>query len=221
MKAIMYRNCITMKPYLYLLLALTVLSLLIAVAPIFDGIKIIMIMSFGITIHFLFLASLYLLYSKINHHHSEISFLSMPVSQTTTVHAHYLTAVVLMVWVQISLGLIGGSVLFLLGSEPHIDISSSGLLLNLLGNLLTVSLIFPTGENKRFLKIPLILWLIVVGILIPSMSNIIDAMGLSHTMLGKGFMENDIYIYVTVAFIMFIVSYIVALTKAKKQTITV
>ncbi|RIN87123.1 hypothetical protein BU005_12365, partial [Mammaliicoccus sciuri] len=156
MKAILYRNLILSKSYLYLMLATALLLPLIVVLPLNGFIKIGILGIIVVMIHIVFLVPMYFLFNRINKNHSEYTFLSLPVKQSTVINAHYLTGLIFILFTQLLLGLC--TIVAFLIQEPGMEVSYdiSGMCLSIAGNLLTISLILPFAEYKRLIKIPII-----------------------------------------------------------------
>ena len=105
MKAILYRNLILSKSYLYIMLATALLLPIIVILPIDGFIKIAILGILVVMIHIVFLVPMYFLFNRINKNHSEYTFLSLPVKQSTVVNAHYLTGLIFILFTQLLLGL--------------------------------------------------------------------------------------------------------------------
>ena len=221
MKAILYRNLVLSKSYLYLMLATALLLPLIVVLPIDGFIKIAILGILVVMIHIVFLVPMYFLFNRINKNHSEYTFLSLPVKQSTVVNAHYLTGLLFILFTQLLLGLCT-IVAFLIqekGMEVSYDIS--GMCLSIAGNLLTISLILPFAEYKRLINIPIIFWMIIVGAIIPNLVQYIDYVLNWFSIHTTVFAKHDMTIYLSFSIILFIVTYVIAIRKAQKNTITI
>ncbi|MDQ7129353.1 phenol-soluble modulin export ABC transporter permease subunit PmtB [Mammaliicoccus sciuri] len=221
MKAILYRNLVLSKSYLYLMLATALLLPLIVVLPIDGFIKIAILGILVVMIHIVFLVPMYFLFNRINKNHSEYTFLSLPVKQSTVVNAHYLTGLLFILFTQLLLGLCT-IVAFLIqekGMEVSYDIS--GMCLSIAGNLLTISLILPFAEYKRLINIPIIFWMIIVGAIVPNSIQFIDYVLKFFSIQSHIFKTNDMSIFLGCSIILFIVSYTISIIKARKHAITI
>ncbi|MDT3994629.1 ABC-2 transporter permease [Mammaliicoccus fleurettii] len=221
MKAILYRNLVFVKPYLFILLGITLMSPLLIVIPIQNFFKIAILGVLVITIHIVFLVWSYYLYLRISKNHSELTFLSLPVKQTTVIIAHYFTAIILILLTQVTLAILSATALLFKGSGMEVTIDFTSVFMNISANLLTVSLILPLAEYKRLLKIPLIFWIIIVGAIIPNMIQYIDNLIGVFYIHTEVFSQYDMEIYLGCSIILFVITYILAINKARKNTITI
>ncbi len=221
MKAILYRNLILSKSYLYLMLATALLLPLIVVLPLNGFIKIGILGILVVMIHIVFLVPMYFLFNKINKNHSEYTFQSLPVKQSTVINAHYLTGLIFILFTQLLLGLC--TIVAFLIQEPGMDVSYdiSGMCLSIAGNLLTISLILPFAEYKRLIKIPIIFWMIIVGAIVPNSIQFIDYVLKFFSVQSHIFKTHDMSIFLGCSIILFIVSYIISIIKARKHAITI
>lgn len=221
MKAILYRNLVLVKPYLFILLGITLMSPLLIVIPIQNFIKIAILGVLVITIHIVFLVWSYYLYLRISKNHSELTFLSLPVKQTTVINAHYFTAIILILLTQVTLVIFSATALLFKESGMEVTFNFTGVFFNIAANLLTVSLILPLAEYKRLLKIPLIFWIIIVGAIIPNIIQYIDNLIGVFYIHTKVFSQYDMAIYLGCSIILFVITYILVINKARKNTITI
>ncbi|MGO1988358.1 phenol-soluble modulin export ABC transporter permease subunit PmtB [Mammaliicoccus vitulinus] len=221
MKAILYRNLILLKPYLYTLLVIILMSSVLIVLPMENFFKIAILSMLVLTLHIVFLVSSYYLFIRINKNHSEYTFLSLPVKQSTVINTHYLTALILILLIQITLALLSAIALLFKGSGIELTYDVYGMFFNIASNLLTISLILPFGEYKRLLRIPLIFWMIIVGAIIPNLVQYIDYVLSWFSIHTTVFAKHDMAIYLSFSIILFIVAYVIAIRKAQKNTITI
>ncbi|MEB8374952.1 ABC-2 transporter permease [Mammaliicoccus sciuri] len=221
MKAILYRNLILSKSYLYLMLATTLLLPLIVILPVNGFIKMGILGIVVVMIYVVFLVPMYFLFNRINKNHSEYTFLSLPVKQSTVVNAHYLTGLIFILFTQILLGLC--TIVAFLIQERGMEISFdlTGTFMSIAGNLLTISLILPFAEYKRLINIPIIFWMIIVGAIVPNSIQFIDYVLKFFSIQSQIFTTHDMSIFLGCSMILFIVSYIISINKARKHAITI
>ncbi|MBV5105046.1 ABC-2 transporter permease [Mammaliicoccus sciuri] len=221
MKAILYRNLILSKSYLYLMLATTLLLPLIVILPVNGFIKMGILGIVVVMIYVVFLVPMYFLFNRINKNHSEYTFLSLPVKQSTVVNAHYLTGLIFILLTQILLGLC--TIVAFLIQERGMEISFdlTGTFMSIAGNLLTISLILPFAEYKRLINIPIIFWMIIVGAIVPNSIQFIDYVLKFFSIQSQIFTTHDMSIFLGCSMILFIVSYIISINKARKHAITI
>lgn len=221
MKAILYRNLILSKSYLYLMLATTLLLPLIVILPVNGFIKMGILGIVVVMIYVVFLVPMYFLFNRINKNHSEYTFLSLPVKQSTVVNAHYLTGLIFILLTQILLGLC--TIVAFLIQERGMEISFdlTGTFMSIAGNLLTISLILPFAEYKRLINISIIFWMIIVGAIVPNSIQFIDYVLKFFSIQSQIFTTHDMSIFLGCSMILFIVSYIISINKARKHAITI
>ncbi|PTJ95984.1 phenol-soluble modulin export ABC transporter permease subunit PmtB [Mammaliicoccus sciuri] len=221
MKAILYRNLILSKSYLYLMFATAMLLPLIVILPVNGFIKMGILGIVVVMIYVVFLVPMYFLFNRINKNHSEYTFLSLPVKQSTVVNAHYLTGLIFILLTQILLGLC--TIVAFLIQERGMEISFdlTGTFMSIAGNLLTISLILPFAEYKRLINIPIIFWMIIVGAIVPNSIQFIDYVLKFFSIQSQIFTTHDMSIFLGCSMILFIVSYIISINKARKHAITI
>ncbi|GGI42425.1 phenol-soluble modulin export ABC transporter permease subunit PmtB [Mammaliicoccus stepanovicii] len=221
MRAILYRNFMLLRPYLIVLMIALIIIPLLMIIPMDNIIKVAIVSVLSVFINVIFMATTYYIFLRIDKNNASNSFLSLPVKQTTVVNAHYLSGLILIVLSQVTL--IVYSLSAILFKQDVIDstFDFSGLYVNMAGNLLTVSLIFPFGEFKRFIKIPLIIWIFIVAVILPNIIKYLDFL-LNYVSISSNiFTKFDVPIYLIMSVFLFIVTYMIAIIKAHKNKITI
>jgi hypothetical protein len=100
-------------------------------------------------------------------------------------------------------------------------INMSGILTNVAANLFTISLILPLCDFKRFLKIPLVIWIILIGFILPSIVPYTDKLLNKLSIQTNVFTNYGDEIFVSISIILFIITYVIAISKARKGEITI
>lgn len=221
MKPILYRNLILLKPYLIYILVMILALPGTMILPFNNYIKIFLLGMLMFLLHVVTLAFPYYIYLRINKNKSEMNFLSYPITQITTVNMHYLTAIILILINSVTIGLYNLVALMYAASDMDVVINMSGILTNVAANLFTISLILPLCDFKRFLKIPLVIWIILIGFILPSIVPYTDKLLNKLSIQTNVFTNYGDEIFVSISIILFIITYVIAISKARKGEITI
>ena len=134
---------------------------------------------------------------------------------------HYLTAIILILINSVTIGLYNLVALMYAASDMDVVINMSGILTNVAANLFTISLILPLCDFKRFLKIPLVIWIILIGFILPSIVPYTDKLLNKLSIQTNVFTNYGDEIFVSISIILFIITYVIAISKARKGEITI
>lgn len=221
MKGILYRNFITLKFELLIVACLILILPILIILPvnIYGKFSILLMLTFVFQIGLL--AFPYYIFMKIDKNNSEILYLSLPVKQSTVINAHYLTGLLLIFVNMVIMILYSLAILYIKPSDVTTVFDFSGLSLIISGNLLTMALILPFGEHKRLLKIPLLIWIIIIGFIVPNTIQYLDKLYELSGFNSTFFSKYDSMIYLVASVMLFICAYIIAIRKATKSTITI
>lgn len=134
---------------------------------------------------------------------------------------NYLTAIILVLINSVTIGLYNLVALMYAASDMDVVINMSGILTNVAANLFTISLILPLCDFKRFLKIPLVIWIILIGFILPSIVPYTDKLLNKLSIQTNVFTNYGDEIFVSISIILFIITYVIAISKARKGEITI